>query len=321
MSAVTVQEAAVLARDARAALARAALARAEERTGTGQWVRPVRLHPVREVDAPAVTRPAPEPGRDGPRDVPPAPAAPPAAPVPAAPAHAARPTDEREPEAAARLLPVAGPLAGLLPWGALSRGSTVVVAGSTSLTLGLLSEASRAGSWVALVGLPAVGVLAAHQLGLVLDRVVLVPSPGPDGPTVVAALLDGVDVVVVGPQVPLTDSDRRRLSARARERSAVLLPTTPWPGAQVVLTAQDSQWHGLGRGHGRLRSRRLTVRRGGRGTAAQGLLSQVTLPLAPHPWLDDEDRAPAAAADRPVQAGPGDVGAARRELPGGRRAG
>lgn len=305
MSAVTVQEA-VLDRDARAALARAALARAEEATGTGRWVRPVRLHPVREATpSPAVTRQAPGPG---------APAAP-AVPGSGAPAHAAQPTDEREPEAAARLLPVAGSLAGLLPQGALSRGSTVVVAGSTSLTLGLLSEASRAGSWVALVGLPAVGVLAAHQLGLVLDRVVLVPSPGPDGPTVVAALLDGVDVVVVGPQVALTDSDRRRLSARARDRSAVLLPTTPWPGAQVVLTAQDSQWHGLGRGHGRLRSRRLTVQRGGRGTAAQGLRSQVTLPLAPHPWLDDD--APAAPLDRPVQ----DGGAGRRALPGGRRAG
>ena len=305
MSAVTVQEA-VLDRDARAALARAALARAEEATGTGRWVRPVRLHPVREAaPSPAVTRPVPEP------------AAPAAVQAHAASAHAARPTDEREPEAAARLLPVAGSLAGLLPQGALSRGSTVVVAGSTSLTLGLLSEASRAGSWVALVGLPAVGVLAAHQLGLVLDRVVLVPAPGPDGPTVVAALLDGVDVVVVGPQVALTDSDRRRLSARARERSAVLLPTTPWPGAQVVLTAQDSQWHGLGRGHGRLRSRRLTVQRGGRGTAAQGLRSQVTLPLAPHPWLDDD--APAAPVDRPVQAEDG--GAGRRALPGGRRAG
>lgn len=314
MSAVTVQEA-VLDREERAALARAALARAEERTGTGRWVRPIRLQQVREVAAPVppvVVRPEPaaSPG---------APVAP-GAPVPAAPvAHAARLAEE-EPEAVAQLLPVAGSLAGLLPRGALSRGSTVVVAGSTSLTLGLLSEASRAGSWVALVGLPAVGVLAAHQLGLVLDRVVLVPSPGPDGPTVVAALLDGVDVVVVGPQVALTDSDRRRLSARARERSAVLLPTTAWPGAQVVLTAQGSQWHGLGRGHGRLRSRRLTVQRGGRGTAAQGLRSQVTLPLAPHPWLDDASAA-AEVLERSVQAAPEDPGAGHPALPGGRRAG
>jgi len=97
----------------------------------------------------------------------------------------------------------------------------------------------------------------------------------------VAALLDGVDAVVVGPQVALSDADRRRLSARARERSAVLLATTPWPGAAVVLTAGASRWEGLGRGDGRLRSRRLSVRRGGRGSAAQSWQTEVVLPAQP----------------------------------------
>jgi len=185
-----------------------------------------------------------------------------------------------DPTSAARVLPVARPLAGLLPSGALDRGSTVVVGGSTALVLALLAEASRSGSWIGLVGLPRVGVLAAHQLGLDLDRVVLVPAPGPDGPTVVAALLDGVDVVVVG-EAALTDADRRRLSARARERGAVLLSTTFWPGAHVVLTVEASHWDGLGRGNGRLRDRRLTVRGGGRGSAAQGWRTEVTLSAGP----------------------------------------
>ena len=185
-----------------------------------------------------------------------------------------------DPASAARVLPVARPLAGLLPSGALDRGSTVVVGGSTALVLALLAEASRSGSWIGLVGLPRVGVLAAHQLGLDLDRVVLVPAPGPDGPTVVAALLDGVDVVVVG-EAALTDADRRRLSARARERGAVLLSTTFWPGAHVVLTVEASHWDGLGRGNGRLRDRRLTVRGGGRGSAAQGWRTEVTLSAGP----------------------------------------
>lgn len=237
----------------RAALARAALARAEERTGTGRWVRPSRVHTLQEVAA------------EVPTDQDPAP----------------------EPAAVERMLPVAGHLSPLLPSGALDRGTTVVVAGSTSLTLALLAEASRAGAWVALVGLPGLGVLAAHQLGLTLDRVVLVPAPGPDGPTVVAALLDGVDVVVVGPAVALGPADRRRLSARARERSAVLMPTTPWPGAHVVLTAETSRWEGLGRGDGRLRSRHLTVHRTGRGTAAHGRLCEVALPGTPTAWHDD----------------------------------
>ncbi len=233
----------------RAARARAVLARAEERTGTARWVRPSAPPPPTSIGDPGgATR-----QRPGPPQV-------------------------VEPEAGARLLPVPAGLAGALPAGGLSRGSTVVVHGSTSLTLGLLAEASRAGSWVALVGLPGVGVLAAAQLGLDLDRVVLVPAPGPDGPTVVAALLDGVDVVVVG-DVALGDGDRRRLSARARERGAVLLSTEVWPAAHLVLTAEVT-WEGLGNGHGRLRGRRLTVRCAGRGAAAREWLAEVTVPGA-----------------------------------------
>ncbi|NTW42604.1 MAG: hypothetical protein HGA44_22485, partial [Cellulomonadaceae bacterium] len=98
-------------------------------------------------------------------------------------------------------------------------------------------------------------------------------------PQVVAALLDGMDVVVVGPRATLLDGDRRRLSARARERSSVLVPTTTWTGANVVLTAVTSRWEGLGQGHGRLRSRRLRVERHGRGSAAQVWHGEVALPL------------------------------------------
>ena len=258
----------------RAARAWAALARAEERTGTDRWVRP-----SRPVVLPGVTQDT-------------------------LPVMVSQPMEQVEPASAERQLPVAPPLKALLPSGGLDRGSTVVVSGSMSLTLALLAEASRAGSWVAVVGLPGVGVLAAHQLGLCLDRVVLVPAPGPDGPTVVAALLDGVDVVVVGPEVALGPTDRRRLSARARERSSVLLPTTPWPGAQVVLTAESSRWQGLGRGWGRLSSRQLTVHRAGRGTAAITQRCEVALPAPPAPW---QDGAPATPTwhERPEETRPG----------------
>jgi hypothetical protein len=182
-----------------------------------------------------------------------------------------------DPGSAASVLPVHPALADLLPRGGLERGSALVVGGSTSLVLALLAEASQAGGWAALVGMPRVGVLAAHQLGLELGRLVLVPAPGPDAPTVVAALVDGVDVVVVG-DVALNDADRRRLSARARERGAVLVSTVPWPGAHVTLTAELARWEGLGRGEGRLRRRVLTVRGGGRGAAARGWSAQVVVP-------------------------------------------
>lgn len=202
-----------------------------------------------------------------------------------------------------RVLPVHPALAGLLPGGALDRGSTVVVGGSTSLVLALLAEASRAGGWTALAGLPRVGVLAAHQLGLDLARLVLVPSPGADGPTVVAALLDGVDAVVVG-DVALSDADRRRLSARARERGAVLVSTTPWPGAHVSLTAETVGWEGLGRGEGRLRARRLVVRAGGRGAAARGWTAEVVVPPSAPAVVPDAGATPLADGDRAVVRGP-----------------
>lgn len=278
----------------RAALARSVLRRAEERTGASRFA-PV---PPRGGggSAPALAGPSPaadEAVPDGALGT--VPGGVPTGSVPAA---------AVDPEASARLLPVPAGLGALLPEGALRRGSTVVVAGSTSLALGLLADVSRAGGWVALVGLPEVGVLAAHQLGLDLDRVALVPAPGPEAPIAVAALLDGVDVVVVGPAAALTDADRRRLSARARERSAVLLPTVPWPGAHVALTAERSRWDGLGQGSGRLRSRALTVRRQGRGAAGRATVLDVTVPATPHPWAegsvpqpvaDGSDREPGAS--------------------------
>ncbi len=226
-------------RASRAALARAVLATAEERTGTRRqpW--------SRAADGPAVPQ-------DEVR-------------------HTIRPGRHDEHGA----LPIAPGLAPLLPSG-LVRGTTLSVAGSTSLVLALLAEASAAGAWVAVVGMPGVGVLAAHQLGLALDRVVLVPDPGPDCPRVVAALVDGVDAVVVG-DVALADADRRRLSSRARERSAVLVTTSPWPGASVVLTVERTRWSGVGRGDGRLRDRVLSVSRVGRGAAARGWRGEVHL--------------------------------------------
>ena len=178
-----------------------------------------------------------------------------------------------------RHLPVHPDLAGLLPGGVLPAGGVLAVLGSTSLLLGLLGTASKEGAWTAFVGAPALGMLAAADAGLELDRVALVPEPGPDAPTVVAALLDGVDVVVLGPQVALLDSDRRRLAARARERGAVLATTSPWPGAHVSLDARGGSWSGVDHGAGWLRRRTLSVLRTGRGAAARPVELDVEVPV------------------------------------------
>ena len=179
------------------------------------------------------------------------------------------------------VLPVQPCLSGLLPGGALRRGSTVAVEGSTSLALALVAASSASGSWCAVVGLPSLGLVAAAELGVALERLALVGAPGSSWPSVVAALLDAMDVVVVRPPGPARPTHSRRLSARARERGAVLVPLCSWwEGADVRLAVTGCEWEGLGAGHGHLRARRLEVRARGRGAAARPRQAWVWLPAA-----------------------------------------
>jgi hypothetical protein len=167
-----------------------------------------------------------------------------------------------------RMLPVIGELRPLLPGGGLRRGSTIAAAGATSLVFGLLGAASAAGSWAAVVGMPSLGLLAAAEAGVALDRLALVPYPGPDWSTVAAALLDGFDLVVAAPPGPVATSVASRLAARARQRGSVLIGYGPWPGAELVLEATRSRWNELTDGLGRLRGREMTMVVRGRGAAA-----------------------------------------------------
>ena len=111
------------------------------------------------------------------------------------------------------------------------RGSVTVVEGdgaATSLALALVAGPSAAGSWTAVVGCPGLGLAAAAEAGVALERLALVAEPEPgDWAGVVAALVGAVDVVVVGPTHRVRAADARRLAARARERGTVLvqLPT------------------------------------------------------------------------------------------------
>ena len=177
-----------------------------------------------------------------------------------------------------QLLPVLPALEGLFPGGGLRRGATVAVVGSTSLVLAVLAGPSAAGSWCGVVGMPWLGLAAAAEMGVALDRLALVPVPGQEWPTVVAALLDAFDVVVVRPPGRVRIRDGRRLGARARERGAVLVPVGGWEGADVRLRVESGAWEGIGEGHGHLEARRVAVRAEGRGAAARPRTARLWLP-------------------------------------------
>jgi len=199
-----------------------------------------------------------------------------------------------------RGLPVVEALQPLVPDAVLTRGSVVGVTGglgATSLALALAVGASRAGSWTVVVGLPELGLAAAAEMGVVLDRLALVALPPHDPATwapVLAALVGAVDMVVVDGRLRLRVGEIRRLAARARERGSVLVPVVPGPDVarspqhptvgewttDLTFSATDARWEGLADGHGYLRRRRVTVVAEGRGRAARARRADLWLPTA-----------------------------------------
>lgn len=178
----------------------------------------------------------------------------------------------------------------------LRRGSAVAVRGSTALVLALLAEAMREGSWAAITGMPEVGLVAAVELGVDLDRLALIPDPGAEVVAVLSALVDGFDLVVLGPAVArgIQPQLARRLAGRVRNRGAVLLAAGQWPGAELELSVSDRRWRGLtDDGFGHLEFRDVVATSRGRGAAARP--RKVALRL---PGPDGAVAAVEASADR-----------------------
>lgn len=196
------------------------------------------------------------------------------------------------------------PLRPVLPEGGLQRGWSVAVAGGSgawSLAAALVAPAQEGDGWVAVVGVPRFGLVAAAGLGFRLDRVVVVDQPPPGRwASVVAALVDAVEVVVVEPDRPVPGRDARRLAARARERGAVLVHLDggrAWPEpADVVLTVGGARWSGIEAGHGHLRARRVVVTGTGRRLPGAPRRTELWLPDASGRLAPVEGAAAAAPA-------------------------
>lgn len=167
-----------------------------------------------------------------------------------------------------RHLPVVEVLAPVVP--GLVPGRVIACRGpaATSLALSLVAGASAAGSWLAIVGVPTVGLAAAAELGVALERVVRVDadlSRPAEWAERVAAAVDGVDLVIT--RLPPSERFVRAVRQRVQQRGAVLVTVgDPDPRADrhdMVLDA-DVRWEGLGLGHGHLRRRHLVARVSGR---------------------------------------------------------
>ncbi len=205
-----------------------------------------------------------------------------------------------------RTLPVADPLIPLLPDGALPRGRAVACGGiaATSLAVALAAEATVAGAWLAVVDVPWLGVEAVAELGVPLERLVRVdPGRSTDGGSwadLVAAVLDGFEVVITRVPKRVNAALLRRVQARVQAREAVLIVVGDHGhlAADITMEASSPVWVGVEHGWGRLRGRRVTVAATGR---------RVPRPRRAELWLPGPDGAVAPAAEPVAVLHPVDV--------------
>lgn len=177
--------------------------------------------------------------------------------------------------ASQRPRPVAGPFAAVFPNGLRPGTSVAVRAARPALEAAALRNAitlaagvAPSDGWVAAVGVPSMGVLAAAEAGLALDRLVFFAAPVAMWATVAVAAVDAFDVIVLSVPVRPRAAEVRRLAGRARERGTTVIACGPgageW-GGDARVTTSAVEWAGVGNGHGALRSCKVQVDLDGRG--------------------------------------------------------
>jgi len=174
-------------------------------------------------------------------------------------------------------LPVPLELRAMFPEGGLVRGRTVLCSGDAAVAMALrvVSSATQAGSWLGIVGVHNVGVQAASEHGVALQRVVFVQpasSSRTEWVSTVAAAADGFDVLMLEVPRGITEADARRVQTRiqARRNALVLVGAMHQSAVQsvfqpdVIMNTATTQWHGIERGAGYVQGRDVQVAVSGR---------------------------------------------------------
>lgn len=187
-------------------------------------------------------------------------------------------------------LVVADDVCKLLPDSGLVRGRIIRCSGDAglSLALSLCSRATQQGSWLGVVGVAHLGVLAAVEHGVSLERMVLVqpPNTSREWSVTVSAVIDGFDLLVVAVPARLSANDARRVQTRLQSRRAVMIivdnmalsrSTSRFSPerepdlfvADVILDTKTKSWSGIDNGSGYLQHRDVSIRVSGRRVARQ----------------------------------------------------
>lgn len=142
----------------------------------------------------------------------------------------------------------------------LRAGAVYSLQGSMTTALALLAGPSLTGAWCGVVGVPDLGIEAAAEWGVALDRLALVPRFRPaDWLTVVTALSEVTALVLATPPEQIAPGEISRLLARLRSSGSTLVVLGPWTRAAATITGRVAEWEGLHDGHGCLQAGRMRV--------------------------------------------------------------
>ena len=146
-----------------------------------------------------------------------------------------------------------------------------------SLGLQVVARATQEGSWLAVIGLDDLGLQAAFEHGVALDRTVVVgPMRTPrEWTSAVGAAVEGFALVLLGVPRGVTAGDAQRLAMRIQARRAVAVCVDPSRiskvasvfSPDVVVHTATFEWHGIEHGAGHVRCRDLEVEVSGRRVA------------------------------------------------------
>jgi hypothetical protein len=170
-----------------------------------------------------------------------------------------------------RMLPVSREFERLFVDGGLVRGRVLACAGSaaTSSAMALVAPAIEAGAWLAVVDVPTIGLDAASELGICLERVVgidLGERRAEVWPDVIAAAADGFELMLTRVPPGIRIAAARSVMTRLQQRGTVVMvlgDPGPLP-CDGVIESTDRVWEGLGDGFGHLRRRTVQVQASGR---------------------------------------------------------
>jgi hypothetical protein len=191
--------------------------------------------------------------------------------------HGLRPATVLRPAASIErdVLPLDAALAGVIDGGVM-RGRSVVCSGDAAVALSMrvVARATQEGAWLAVVGVDDIGLLAAAEQGIALQRTVLVCAPraSREWAAAVATAIDGFALVMLQVPPSITVGEARKLMTRVQARRAVVVIVDParQPAVisafrpDVVLHTSTRQWFGIGNGVGHVQAREVRVEVSGR---------------------------------------------------------